>query len=332
MQSNPSAVHCFSTSRGAPCNSFAICAVVLATLIVPVLAAADSEITHSFLATGGKTYIMQFDKDNPQGKMVWQYPAGTREGWVLPNGNLLLAISHGGTNPGGAAVEVTRENKIVWEYKGTQEELNSVQKTPEGTYVVTESGKKPRLLELDASGKVLVEFPLECQINNAHMETRMARKLADGTYLVPHLLNFAVKQYDKTGKVLKVIDTTVAGDTQHKIESWPFTAIRLANGNTLVGLTHSNRVAEFDPDGKKIWEVLNEDVGGIIKDACGVQRLPNGNTIINSYAAGANQIKLFEVTPEKKIVWSYKSAEGTGIHHFCAIDTNGVPLEGTPLR
>lgn len=294
--------------------------------------AGESEITHSFLATGGKTYIMMFDKENPQGKIVWQYAAGTREGWVLPNGNLLLAVSKGGQYPGGAAVEVTRDNKVIWEYKGTQDEVNSIQKTADGTYVLTEAGKNPRLLEIDASGKTVVEFPLECQKANAHMETRMTRKQADGTYLCPHLLDFAVKQYDKTGKVLKVIDTTLEGDAEHKQHTWPFTAIRLANGNTLCGLTHSNRVAEFDKDGKKVWEVTNDDVGGIIKDACGVQRLPNGNTIINSYAAGPNQIRLFEVTPEKKVVWSFKSADGAGIHHFHVIDTNGVPLEGTPLR
>jgi hypothetical protein len=137
----------------------------------------------------------------------------------------------------------------------------------------------------------VVEFPLQCQNGNSHMETRMARKLADGTYLVPHLLDFAVKQYDRTGKVLAVIDTTAPGDTAHKVESWPFTAIRLPNGNTLVGLTHSNTVAEFDPAGKRVWELSNDQVGGIIRDACGVQRLPNGDTIVNSYAAGANQPK-----------------------------------------
>jgi len=99
----------------------------------------DSGITHSFLATGGHTYIMQADKDDPKGKIVWEYPAGTREGCILANGNVLLAVSKGGQYPGGAAVEVTRDKKTVWEYKGTQEELNSVNKTPEGTYVVTES-------------------------------------------------------------------------------------------------------------------------------------------------------------------------------------------------
>ncbi len=292
----------------------------------------NSAITHSFLATGGKTFIWQVDAGAKEGRIAWQYPASTREGWVLPSGNVLLAVSKGGPYPGGAAIEVTRDHKVVWEYKGMQEELNSVQKTADGTYVVTESGKAPRLLEIDAAGKTIVEFALQCQNGNAHMETRMARKLVDGTYLVPHLLDFAVKQYDRSGKVLAVIDTTAPGDTGHKTESWPFTAIRLANGNTLVGLTHSNTVAEFDAAGKRVWELTNEQAGGIIRDACGVQRLPNGNTIVNSYAAGANQPKIFEVTPDKKIVWTYAPPEGGGIHHMQIIDTNGVALTGPALR
>ena len=298
-----------------------------------VAAAADRPaITHSFLATGGKTFIWQVKAGATEGRVVWEYPASTREGWVLPNGNVLLALAKAEAYPGGAAIEVTMEKKIIWEYKGTQEELNSVQKTTEGTYVVTESGKKPRLLELDAGGKTVLEFPLQCQNHNAHMETRMARKLADGTYLVPHLLDFAVKQYDRTGKVLAVIDTTTPGDPQRHTHSWPFTAIRLANGNTLVGLTNANAVAEFDSSGNRVWELTNEQAGGIIRDACGVQRLPNGNTIVNSYGAGANQPKIFEVTPDKKVVWTFTPKEGGNIHNMHVFDTNGVQLKGTPLR
>jgi len=42
---------------------------------------------------------------------------------------------------------------------------------------------------VDRTGKVVVEFPLQCQNANAHMESRMARKLANGNYLVPQLLD-----------------------------------------------------------------------------------------------------------------------------------------------
>src|SRR3954465_2316295 len=61
-----------------------------------------SGITHAFLALGAETYIT-----DGSGAVVWTYPAGTRDGYVLPSGNVLLAISKGGEFPGGGAVEVT---------------------------------------------------------------------------------------------------------------------------------------------------------------------------------------------------------------------------------
>ncbi len=55
-------------------------------------------------------------------------------------------------------------------------------------------------------------------------------------------------------------------------------------------------------------------------------------TVIASYASKPGEVRLFEVTPEKKIVWKYQSSDRPGIHHFHILDTNGRPLEGIPLR
>ena len=72
-----------------------------------------------------------------------------------------------------------------------------------------------------------------------------------------------------------------------KTPHWAFTAIRLPDGNTLIGCTLGNLVIEVDPTGKTVWMVTNEDLPGKpINDACGVQRLPNGNTVITSHHAG----------------------------------------------
>src|SRR5580765_5752208 len=71
-------------------------------------------ITHSFLATGAETRIVS---DN--GQILWQYPRSTRDGWVLPNGNVLLAFSKDKDYPSGAVAEVTRDGKVVFEFKGT---------------------------------------------------------------------------------------------------------------------------------------------------------------------------------------------------------------------
>src|ERR1700733_5093236 len=100
---------------------------------LPATAAEPDKITHSFLATGNETYIL-----DDAGKVTWRYPQGTRDGWVLPNGNVLLAITKNKDFPGGAAVEVTKEGKVVFEFKGTQSEVNTVQPLDEGRVLLTE--------------------------------------------------------------------------------------------------------------------------------------------------------------------------------------------------
>jgi hypothetical protein len=263
------------------------------------------------------------------GRIVWRSPRNSRDGWVLLNGNVLLAVGKSKDLPGGGIVEVTRDGKETIRYKGTQSEVDTVQPLPEGGIVLTEAGDKPRLLELDKDGKVLVEFPLKTQTANHHMQQRMSRKLANGNYLVPNLLDKAVREYNPKGEIVWEAPTP----------NWAFTAIRLENGNTLVGCTYGHTVVEFDKDKKIVWQLEPKDVEGIsaLQDCCGVQRLPNGNTIICDYGApgsngGKGGPKLIEVTRDKKVVWTFQDKTNAGIHHVHILDTNGKALEGKPMR
>jgi hypothetical protein len=295
--------------------------LVLAVVVGGGLARADApkeKITHSFLATGGETFLL-----DGEGKTVWHYPQGSRDGWVLPSGNILLALGKSKEYPGGAAIEVTRDNKVVFEFKGTQSEVNTVQALDNGNILLTEAGAKPRLLEVDRKGKIVVEVPLTAQTKDHHLQTRMARKLANGNYLVPQLLDKRVLEYSPAGKMMWEVPTP----------NMPFTAIRLDDGHTLIGCTLGNLVIEVDAAGKTVWQLTNDDLPGKpINDACGVQRLPNGNTVVTSHHAKAGEVKLTEVTRDKKIVWTYTDQRGAGIHHFQILDTNGKTLEGRPLR
>ncbi|HBI42016.1 MAG TPA: hypothetical protein DDY78_04040, partial [Planctomycetales bacterium] len=123
-------------------------------------------IKHSFLATGVETYILDDD-----GKVLWRYPQGTRDGWVLPNGDVLLAVTKNKEYPGGAAVEVARDGKVVFAFKGTQSEVNTVQAVADNI-LLTEAGDKPRLLEVNRQGKIVVEVPLQAQTKDHHLQTR----------------------------------------------------------------------------------------------------------------------------------------------------------------
>lgn len=279
---------------------------------------APARVTHSFLAAGNETFIL-----DGAGKVLWSYPSSTRDGWVLPDGNILLAVSKGGKYPGGGIVEVTKEGKELFSYKGTQSEVNTVQAVGKDTFLLTEAGSKPRLLEVNRDGKIVVEVALDAQTKDHHLQTRMARKLTNGNYLVPQLLDRVVREYTPAGKVIWEVKTP----------NMPFTAIRLENGNTLIGCTLGNLVIEVDNKGKIVWQLSNDDLPGKpINDACGVQRLPNGNTVVTSHHATAKQVKLTEVTRDKKIVWQHIDDRRSGIHDFQILDTNGKPLDGKALK
>ncbi len=275
-----------------------------------VLAADPAKpIKHSFLAAGGHTRIVAED-----GSATWNYPASTRDGWILRNGNRLLALSKSKDFPGGGFVELNPKGDVLAKWSGTQDEVNTVQKLPGGGYMVTEAGRNPRILELDRTLKIVAEIPMLCQVTNFHMQSRMARKLDNGNYLVPQLLDKVVREYDKKGHVV----------WEAKTPNWAFTAIRLPNGNTLVGCTYGNVVVEFNPKGEIIWQVSNDDLPGKpIKDACGVQRLPNGNTVITSYGSKPGEIRLTEVNRDRQIVWTHTDQQPNGIHHFQILTTNG---------
>ncbi|MSU35640.1 MAG: hypothetical protein EXS36_11110 [Pedosphaera sp.] len=278
-------------------------------------------IRHSYLVMGGKTAII-----NEQGSADWEYRGGTRDGFILPNGNLLAAWSD-------RVEEVTRDKKVIFSYQRSKEnsEIGTTQRLYNGNTLVTELGGHPRLLEVNPAGTIVLEVPLQPETDNAHMQTRMARQLKNGNYLVPHLLAFAIKEYTPEGKIVRVLRTDLEEVGGRAAENWPFTAIRLDNGNTVVSLTHGNKLAEFNPRGEIVWKITNEDMHGLFKDPCGSQRLANGNTVIGSHAANQG-ISMVEVNFAKEIVWTSDHPLAAGVHHFQILTTNGKSEPGMPMK
>ena len=280
-------------------------------------------ITHNVFVAGAQTAILDND-----GKVLWSYPAATRDGFVLPDGHKLLAVSHNKDHPGGAAIEIGEGGQVVFQFEGTQSELNTVQALEDGRYMLTEAGANPRVLEVDRSGKILSETPLQAQTANAHMQTRMTRKLQNGNYLVPQVLEKTVREYTPEGKI-----TWEYRSPETPKECSPFTAIRLGDRHTLITQTRGTRVEEVDASGQVVWELTNADLPTpLLNHPTAAQRLLNGNTVIASYGAGENQVKLFEVTPGKQVVWTLTLPGKAGIHEFQILDTNGVPLSGNPMK
>ena len=296
--------------------------ILLFTLLpVTLFGQENSKIKHSFFIAGPQfTGII-----NEAGEEIWDSEkTGARDGYVLENGNVLICWAN-------EVKEFDSNKNVVFQYSRTEEsmELGTAVRLPNGNTMITESGTEPRIVEVSSEGKVIKSVPIKPETDNIHMQTRMARKLENGNYLAPHLLAFAVKEYNAEGEVVNTFSTDFEEFGGRSAKTWPFTAIRLSNGNTLVTLTNGNRVIELDSNGTLAWMIANSDFeGDPLADPCGAQRLPNGNTVIASYGAKEG-IKLLEVDRDKNIVWTYS---GHNAHHFQILTTNGKPLKGTPLK
>lgn len=303
---------------------FSLNLTIAAAMAAPVFAAegttsarqhSESGIRHSLLITGSTgTYL--YDEDS---KLVWETPGASHDGYVLDNGNVLVSVDN-----------VAREFKkgtqeILWSYTldPVNKELGTVIRLESGNTMIVERGIRPRILEIAPDGSISAEVPLQPDTDDIHMQTRMARKLPNGNYLVPHLFAFQVKEYTPAGEVVRSIPTDLPEFGGREVHNWPFTAILLPDGNVHVNLTHGNRVAEFAPDNSVAWTLDNEDVGGRLSDPCGGQRLASGNAVICSYAQqDPEKPRIFEVTREKKVVWEFFHPAARA-HEVHIITTNG---------
>jgi hypothetical protein len=279
----------------------------------------------------GKITILAAD-----GKTIeWQTPCKVtaHDLQLLANGNLLMPTSNT------TIVEMTPDKKVVWEYTSKPKEgytgkieVHAFQRLANGRTMIAESGNG-RIIEVDADGKIVHQVPLTRDRVSSHSDTRQVRKLESGNYLVACEADGKVREYDKDGKIvwsytLDLGDRKASGG--HGVEGHGtsvYSAVRLANGNTLIGGGNNNRVLEVDPAGKLVWSVDQKELPGItLAWVTTVQALPNGNVIIGNCHAGPENPQLIEVTRDKKVVWSLKNFDvfGNSLAVGQVLDVPGV--------
>jgi len=257
----------------------------------------------------------------PDGSVEWEHPVGPiHDAWLLPNGNLLFQKNWT------QLVEVTRDKKVVWEYdaatrngnRGKRVEVHAFQRLENGRTMIAESGPA-RIIEVDAAGVIQHEIPLRVNHPNPHSDTRLVRKLSTGNYLVAHESDGFVREYDATGKVVWEYEVPLFGKEKkggHGPEAFGhsvYSAIRLSNGNTLIGAGNGHSVLEVTPAKEIVWKIEQNDLPGItLAWVTRVDRLPNGNTLIGNCHAGPHQPQFIEVTPDKKVVWTFRDHQVFG--------------------
>jgi len=150
-------------------------------------------------------------------------------------------------------------------------------------------------------------------------ETFTVRKISNGNYLVAHESDGAVREYASDGKIVWEYEVPLFGKQQkpgHGPEAFGnsvFSALRLANGNTLIGAGNGHSVLEVTPDKQIVWKVEQNDLSGItLAWVTRVERLANGNTLIGNCHAGPENPQIIEITAGKKVVWTFKDFKNFG--------------------
>lgn len=218
----------------------------------------------------------------------------------LPNGNWLLQTTFT------EVVEVDGKGKEVWKYKPAADtgkvEIHAFRRLENGLTMIAESGTS-RIIEVNKEGAIVHSTPLKVSTRNPHRDTRLVRITPAGTYVVAHEGEKCIREYDREGVVV----------WEYEVGSQLYSAIRLSNGNTLIGTGDGHRVIEVSKEKKIVWEVNESDLAGVkLAWITMVDRLPNGNTWIVNCHAGPNNPQILEVTPDKKVVWSFKDFERFG--------------------
>ena len=181
-----------------------------------------------------------------------------------------------------------------------------------GNIVVAENGTD-YITELKAgTTEPVVKFKADPRgadgkMPGVHSHFRMVRKTEKGTYLVCCSSANVVREYDAKGTLVWEQPTPKLASGHAPLA---FDALRRANGNTLV--SHLGAITEFTPDHQIAWQFTCADAPELkLDNLCGIWEKKNGNLVVGTYANGAedgSRATAFEVTRDKKVVWSYAAA------------------------
>jgi hypothetical protein len=264
-------------------------------------------------ASYGKNVVAICDAE---GKVLWSHrTAGPRTGHaghhdiqLLDNGNILFHESWT------TVVEMTLGKKVARTYdssrrngnQGKSVEVHAFRRLPSGLTMISESGVG-RIIEVDRDGAIRAEVKLGA---GGRRNTRMARKLASGNYLVCAENPGVVSEYNGRGVVV----------WEHPIRTRVYGAIRLKSGNTLIASGGGASVVEVSRDGKVVWEIKDAIPDAKIKLAWTtfLTELDNGNIVVGNCHAGEKSPHIFEITRDKKVVWQFNRYDTFGNGLACS--------------
>lgn len=305
-------------------------------LAVTVLLSGYAFAQHPVLLHGeGRLAIVGSD-----GAIEWEMPwGGIHDIHRLDNGHIMVQENFK------KIVEIDPEaKKVVWSYDASQSngnagkpiEIHAFQPLANGRIMIAESGPA-RIIEIDRDGTLHNEVALQIDHPNTHRDTRLVRKIANGHYLVCHEGDGVVREYDDQSGAVVWEFAVPMFDQEAKPGHGPeaygnavFSALRLSNGNTLIGTGNGHSVLEVTPEKNIVRAIHQNDLPNItLAWVTTLEVLANGNIVIGNCHAGPGQPLLIEVDAKSlDVVWTFDhfDAFGNAVSNSLLLDTTTPSL------
>jgi outer membrane protein assembly factor BamB len=297
-------------------------------------ASLSSEPTAHTVLTQGNGKLAVVRPDGTGQELDW---GGIHDLHVLENGHVL--VQRGAHEV--VELDLAR-GAVVWSYDsavlggnaGRPVEVHAFQPLPGNRIMIAESGAA-RIIEVErATNEVVHEVPLVLDHPHPHTDTRLARKLASGNYLVCHEGDGKVREYDgATGRVVWEYEVPLFGREVadgHGPEAFGnkvFAALRLASGHTLIATGNGHSVLEVTPEKEIVWQLTQDELPGIkLAWVTTLEVLPNGHYVIGNCHAGPGQPLLVEIEPHtKRVVWTFDGYDrfGNSVSNSKLLDVRG---------
>jgi HEAT repeat protein len=215
----------------------------------PARLEATRQLGFTLLVQPQQGQVVELDQ---QGKVRWQINGlgGPQDAQVLPGDRVLVAEF--------SLNKVTERNfkgEVLWQ-KAVAGQPLGVQRLPGGTTLIV---TRNQLLEVDRSGRELFTW------NRPFGDLMTARKLRDGQIVCVsnQATCFRLNRGGQEVKSFRMQGTSSYGNDV------------LPSGGVVVPLSWQNRVTEYDPEGKVVWDAQ-------VLQPVAAQRLPNGHTLVSS--------------------------------------------------
>lgn len=275
-----------------------------------------------------------------KGDIEWEMPwGGIHDIHVLDNGHIMVQENFRKI----VEIDITTK-EVVWSYDasksngnvGKRMEIHAFQPLRNGRIMIAESGPA-RIIEIDRDGKLRNEIALKVDNPHPHRDTRLARKIANGNYLVCHEADGVVREYDAgSGAIVWEFEVPMFGQESkpgHGPEAFGnalFSALRLPNGNTLIGTGNGHSILEVTPDKKIVYALHQNDLPGItLAWVTTLEVLANGNLVLGNCHAGPGQPLLVELDAKtREVVWTFDhfDAFGNAVSNSLLLDAKGSSL------